>query len=143
MEEVRIVKWSRSHCTGDRRTAWSVWYDTAWSVRYAHGVEVHAATLGAGQVSGHHLCPQCLREDGEPTASPGLVLIRQSRKTGDVCWTCQQTGELCAPIILSISAVTAAVDRKLIAFRGCAFSFAGSPTGEEGFPFPAQSIKVD
>jgi hypothetical protein len=32
-------------------------------------------------VSDHHLCPRCLREDGEPTASPGLVLIRQSRKT--------------------------------------------------------------
>ena len=32
-------------------------------------------------MSDHHLCPRCLREDGEPTASPGLVLIRQSRKT--------------------------------------------------------------
>ena len=32
-------------------------------------------------MSDHHLCPLCLREDGEPTASPGLVLIRQSRKT--------------------------------------------------------------
>jgi len=74
-------KWSRSHCTDDRHAAWNGRYATAWSVRYEHEVEVGAATFGAGQVSDHHLCPRCLREDGEPTASLGLVLIRQSRKT--------------------------------------------------------------
>jgi hypothetical protein len=89
-------------------------------VRYEHEVEVHAATLGAGQVSDHHLCPQGLREDGEPTASPGLVLIRQSRKTlyldgGRLLVAPTDWPILCTHYPFNFGSA-AAVDRKLLRF---------------------------
>ena len=126
-------KWSRSHCTGDRRAAWNGRYATAWSVRYEHEVEVHAATLEAGQVSDHHLCPRCLREDGEPTASPGLVLIRQSRKTlyldgGRLLVAPTDWRILCRPI-----SSTPAVRQLSAGKSGLAqCSSPGSSRGEEG-----------
>jgi hypothetical protein len=109
-------------------------------VRYEHEVEVHAATLEAGQVSDHHLCPRCLREDGEPTASPGLVLIRQSRKTlyldgGRLLVAPTDWRILCRPISSTQAVRQLSAGKSGLAQR----SSPGSTRGEEGGKLQATS----
>ena len=109
-------------------------------MRYEHEVEVHAATLEAGQVSDHHLCPQCLREDGEPTASSGLVLIRQSRKTlyldgGRLLVAPTDWRILCRPISSTQAVRQLSAGKSGLAQR----SSPGSTRGEEGGKLQATS----